>query len=48
MFYGLKSSGAAWFVYLDETMHDIVYKSCKYGPDVYIKPNYNPYVSDYY
>ena len=40
-FYGLKSSDAAFWSLLDETLHKLEYKPSKADPDVSMRPAVN-------
>ena len=38
LYYGLKSSGAAFCIHLAECMYNLSYKSCLANPDMWYKP----------
>ena len=46
--YVLKSSGAAFFSSLAETMHELNYVPSKANPDVYMQPAVKPNSFEYY
>ena len=46
--YGLKSSGAAWYVKLSATLQDMDFESTRANPDIYCRPATRPDGTEYY